>query len=226
MHTTIAGSTYQWTGPNGFTSNDQNPIIENATTINNGTYTVKTLANDCESPLASITVEISALPEFEIVFECIDNQATLTAITLNNSFDEGTATYQWSNTDGYSSSTNPTIITGEEKGIYTLTITNSLGCSTTNTYDVLNTLCKIPKGVSPNEDGNNDTFDLSGFSNVEKVKIFNRYGMVVYELDNYVDQWKGQDKNGNLLPSATYYYLVNFAGSEAKTGWVYLLREE
>jgi hypothetical protein len=50
--------------------------------------------------------------------------------------------------------------------------------------------------------------------------------MVVYELDNYVDQWNGQDKNGNLLPSATYYYLVNFGNSEAKTGWVYLLREE
>ena len=224
--TTIAGSTYQWTGPNGFASTDQNPIIENTTSVNNGTYTVKTLANNCESPLASIAVEISALPEFEIVFECIDNQATLTAITLNNSFDESTATYQWSNADGYESATNPTIITGEEKGIYTLTITNSLGCSTTTTYDVLNTLCKIPKGVSPNADGNNDTFDLSGFSNVEKVKIFNRYGMVVYELDNYVDQWNGQDKNGNLLPSATYYYLVNFAGSEAKTGWVYLLREE
>ncbi|GEC79885.1 gliding motility-associated C-terminal domain-containing protein [Flavobacterium aquatile] len=224
--TTIIGSTYQWNGPNGFTSSDQNPIIENATSINNGTYTVKTLANDCESPLASIDVEISALPEFEIVFECIDNEATLTAVSLNNSFDEGTATYQWSNADGYTSSTNPTIITGEEKGIYMLTITNSLGCSTTNTFDVLNTLCKIPKGVSPNADGNNDSFDLSGFSNVEKVKIFNRYGMVVYELDNYVDQWKGQDKKGNLLPSATYYYLVNFAGSEAKTGWVYLLREE
>jgi gliding motility-associated-like protein len=224
--TTLAGSTYQWTGPNGFTSTDQNPIIENATSINNGTYTVKTLANNCESPLASIAVEISALPKFSIAFECIDNQATLTAASLNNSFDENMASYQWSNVDGYLSSTNPTIITGEEKGIYTLTITNSLGCSTTNTFDVLNTLCKIPKGVSPNADGNNDTFDLSGFSNVEKVKIFNRYGMVVYELDNYVDQWNGQDKNGNLLPSATYYYLVNFANSEAKTGWVYLLREE
>ena len=224
--TTVAGSTYQWTGPNGFTSTDQNPIIENATSINNGIYTVKTLANNCESPLASIAVEISALPEFSIAFECIDNEATLTAASLNNSFDENTATFQWSNADGYSSSTNPTIITGEEKGIYTLTITNSLGCATTNTFEVLNTLCKIPKGVSPNEDGNNDTFDLSGFSNLEKVKIFNRYGVLVYELDNYINQWKGQDKNGKLLPSGTYYYLLNFTNEESKTGWVYLLTEE
>jgi gliding motility-associated-like protein len=224
--TTITGTTYQWNGPNGFESTEQNPIIENATTINNGTYTVKTLSNECESPEASVTVVISALPEFAIAFECIDNEATLTASVVNSSFDATTATYEWSNTDGYSSSTNPTVITGEEKGIYTLTITNDLGCSTTSTYEVLNTLCKIPKGVSPNADGNNDSFDLSGFSNVEKVKIFNRYGMTVYEQDNYTDQWNGQDKNGNLLPSATYYYLINFAGSEPKTGWVYLLREE
>jgi hypothetical protein len=51
--------------------------------------------------------------------------------------------------------------------------------------------------------------DLSGFSNVvRESKIFN-YGMVVYELNNYVDQWKGQDKTksiaiNNLLLSSKF----------------------
>jgi gliding motility-associated-like protein len=86
-------------------------------------------------------------------------------------------------------------------------------------------LCSIPKGISPNSDGFNDAFDLSGFSEIEKVKIFNRYGMVVFEQDNYINQWKGQDYKGNLLPSGTYYYVVNFATTGAKTGWVYLSRD-
>ncbi|MBT2619164.1 T9SS type B sorting domain-containing protein [Chryseobacterium sp. ISL-6] len=33
------GTTYNWTGPNGFTSNQQNPTIPNATVANSGTYT-------------------------------------------------------------------------------------------------------------------------------------------------------------------------------------------
>jgi gliding motility-associated-like protein len=32
------GTNYSWTGPNGFTSTDQNPTIPNATAINNGKY--------------------------------------------------------------------------------------------------------------------------------------------------------------------------------------------
>ena len=47
--------------------------------------------------------------------------------------------------------------------------------------------------------------------------------MVVYEIDQYVNQWRGQDKKGNLLPSATYYYYVEFDNGEGRTGWVYLM---
>jgi gliding motility-associated-like protein len=224
--TTISGATYQWTGPNGFSSSLQNPVIIEASNVNSGIYTVKTLLNGCESIPASVEVVISQLPQFTIDLECINNVATLTATTLNNSFDASTSTYNWSNSNGYSSSINPTAITGEDKGIYTLTVTNTLGCSTTQTINVLNTLCAIPKGLTPNADGANDTFDLSGFTGVRDVKIFNRYGMVVFEQDNYTNQWYGQQKGSDeLLPDGTYYYLVNFEDSEPKTGWVYLLKE-
>ncbi len=223
--TTVLNASYQWNGPIGFTSIDQNPIITNVSTINNGIYSVKTLANGCESIPSSVEISVSLLPQFSIETSCINNISTLTATMLLDTFDATTAVYNWSNYFGYTSTTNPTNITGESIGIYTVTITNNLGCATTNTFNVLNTLCSIPNGISPNGDGNNDAFDLSGFSEIEKVKIFNRYGMVIFEQDNYVNQWKGQDYRGNLLPSGTYYYVVNFATSEAKTGWVYLSRE-
>jgi gliding motility-associated-like protein len=42
------GTAYSWTGPNGFTSNLQNPTIPNATTAMSGTYTVTATINGCD----------------------------------------------------------------------------------------------------------------------------------------------------------------------------------
>ncbi|SDR06404.1 gliding motility-associated C-terminal domain-containing protein [Chryseobacterium soldanellicola] len=44
------GTTYLWTGPNGFTSNQQNPTIPNSTTANSGIYTcqVSGSTNGCD----------------------------------------------------------------------------------------------------------------------------------------------------------------------------------
>ena len=126
----------------------------------------------------------------------------------------------------HNSGLNPIQISNKPKGTYSVVITNVDGCSSNQSIEVLNTLCTIPNGISPNGDGSNDTFDLSGFTGVREVKIFNRYGMVVFEQENYSNQWHGQQKNSDkLLPDGTYYYLVNFENSEPKTGWVYLVRE-
>lgn len=50
------GTSYSWTGPNGFTSTDQNPIILNATSVNSGTYScVISGTGDCDG---TYTVEV------------------------------------------------------------------------------------------------------------------------------------------------------------------------
>jgi PKD repeat protein len=58
---TVAGGTYNWTGPNGFTSTDQNPSIPNATSVVAGTYSVTvTDTNGCTSAAGSTTVLVMA----------------------------------------------------------------------------------------------------------------------------------------------------------------------
>ena len=89
----------------------------------------------------------------------------------------------------------------------------------------MQTYCDIPKGISPNGDGKNDNFDLSGLD-VKKVEIFNRYGQEVYSKENYTNQWNGQANNGNDLPTGTYYYMIERRNGETKTGWVYINRQE
>lgn len=92
-------------------------------------------------------------------------------------------------------------------------------CTAESSFKVVYGDCPIPRGISPNGDGLNDRLDLS-VHGVASIKIFNRYGIEVYSHGmGYVDQWKGQDKNGNLLPDGTYYYVI-ISQSKLKTGWI------
>jgi gliding motility-associated-like protein len=223
LATTIPNAIYQWTGPNGFTSAEQNPIITSISPLNNGTYTVKVIENGCESGVATIEVVVSSLPQFTIEGACIQNVFTVIANPTNNSYNPNTVNYSWTGPNDFVSSESAINITGLTPGNYSLTITNPEGCFASNSIEISNTLCSIPQGVSANNDGDNDTFNLTGFE-VKNLKIFNRYGMTVFEQENYTNQWHGQDYNNNELPSATYYYLLKLATGEIKSGWVYLIR--
>jgi gliding motility-associated-like protein len=57
-----SGVTYNWTGPNGFTSNQQNPSITNATTAASGTYSVTATKNDCISTATTKNIVVNLTP--------------------------------------------------------------------------------------------------------------------------------------------------------------------
>ncbi|RAR46261.1 CUB domain-containing protein, partial [Flavobacterium lacus] len=56
----IPGSTFAWTGPNGFSSTEQNPVLANVTTANAGVYTVTVTSPAICSSTATTTVSITA----------------------------------------------------------------------------------------------------------------------------------------------------------------------
>jgi len=58
----VTNATYLWTGPNGYTSTAQNPVIPNATAANTGTYTFVFTVKGCSSPPVSLDVQIDAPP--------------------------------------------------------------------------------------------------------------------------------------------------------------------
>lgn len=57
-NTTTPGSTYKWTGPNGFSSTQQNPVKNYATLPDDGTYTVIAIKDGCESLPGTTNVKI------------------------------------------------------------------------------------------------------------------------------------------------------------------------
>jgi gliding motility-associated-like protein len=86
-------------------------------------------------------------------------------------------------------------------------------------------MCKIPKGISPNGDGENDSFDLAGFS-VKNLIIYSRDSRIVYEKSNYINEWHGQDFKNRKLPPATYYYHLETESGEELVGWVFIIRQD
>jgi hypothetical protein len=56
---TIAGATYDWTGPNGFSSTQQNPGISNVTSMHAGVYSVTATVNGCVSAVATVNVSVT-----------------------------------------------------------------------------------------------------------------------------------------------------------------------
>ncbi|MCG9912336.1 MAG: gliding motility-associated C-terminal domain-containing protein, partial [Flavobacteriales bacterium] len=106
--TSTPGSSYLWTGPNGFTSNIQNPVIPNATLLNEGNYQVYTVLNQCTSAVSSVYVTINELPDFTVIpgnqTVCENGTTTLTAPTISN------ASYLWSGPNNFTSTEqNPTL---------------------------------------------------------------------------------------------------------------------
>jgi gliding motility-associated-like protein len=84
--------------------------------------------------------------------------------------------------------------------------------------------CTIPQGISPNKDGKNDTWNIE-FLNAKRVEIFNRYGMMIYNLDNYKNEFEGISSDGQTLVDGTYFWIIYFEDKESKAGWLYINRE-
>ena len=189
------------------------PSVVSATS--SGSYLFTPNAGQCSNPF-SLNVTVNSLPQFTITHGCVETDYV---IRVNSN--QSNLTYTWFNFSGDNLGNQPTLIVDEE-GDYTVIV--SLGsCSSDSSVYLSNVYCEIPKGISPNNDGLNDFFELSNL-NVRNLKIYNRYGVEVYSKENYTNQWNGKCNKGNELPDATYYYVVEFNSGNSKTGWVYVNR--
>nr|HPH00857.1 Ig-like domain-containing protein [Tenuifilaceae bacterium] len=72
----------------------------------------------------------------------------------------------------------------------------------------------VPEAFSPNGDGFNDTFEVLNIGQFQHItlKVYNRWGNLVYKSDRYKNDWDGTANVslslGSKLPAGTYYYLL------------------
>jgi gliding motility-associated-like protein len=75
----------------------------------------------------------------------------------------------------------------------------------------------VPNSFTPNGDGLNDVWELENsfaFPNM-LVKVYNRWGNVVYESVGYTTPWDGRSRSGSDVALGTYYYIIEL-NSEKK----------
>ena len=204
-----------------------------------GNYSVMASFGNCEVE-NSITISgrtdlnVSVNDDFK---SCLGEEWTLTANTS-----EEEVNYQWYlNEDLIVGETNSTItfvvgdnFSGNENYSVVISRGTCLGTDDVNIelYNVSN--CVITQGISPDATPEfNDYLDLEFLSDrvggITNLQIFNRYGTIVFNKNNYINEWKGQDKNKRELPTGTYYYVIEFASTDdvygdQTSGWIYLNR--
>jgi gliding motility-associated-like protein len=140
------------------------------------------------------------------------------SITLVGS---GGSFYSWSPSVGLDDPNSATpLCTPPYTVTYTLTVTSMNGCSDTDAVKV--TFLKdynviISNLITANGDGYNDVWNIQNieFYPENKVSIYNRNGMLVFEQEAYNNSWNGTFNNLQL-PDGTYYYVLEFTDTGDK----------
>jgi gliding motility-associated-like protein len=159
--TSSGGTVYSWSGPNGFTSNAQNPSLSNANSVMAGTYTVIITGTTGCTVTDTINVKVNALP----VVAAGSNNPVCEGSIINLT-SSGGISYSWSGPNSFiSNSQNQSILnaTTSMSGIYTVTVTASNGCiGTANVNITVNPLPLVTITSSSNSMCVNDLRTLTG----------------------------------------------------------------
>ena len=187
-----------------------------------GTYFVTVSDNGCFDS-DSIIIIGNPAPYFSF-------GPTYSGCSLTLRVDYPNSTFLWS------TGSTENIIYIFNSGTYFLTVTNSFGCSVTDSLDVVITsvpgyFSYVPNVFSPNNDGINDVFKIAGQKDecYDKlsVEIYNRWGQLLFSSDVPEFEWNGKDLENKEVPDGVYYVLLNgiFGGEDiSRSHTVTLLR--
>jgi len=180
-------------------------------------------ANNCSDTQnfeieAGYSINAEAIIDYN---ECIDNQGGNIELLLNGGAEPYTVYWTDSSTGSYAGS--GLDININTASIYEAQITDINDCELNYSIEVISEDCEIiiPTGFSPNGDNINDLWIIQGAENIEyiNVKIFNRQGQIVFEDNNYQNNWDGTD-----LSFGAYFYVVEFSTGQSFTGHITLKR--
>lgn len=105
---------------------------------------------------------------------------------------------------------------------FILTLTSSLGCISSDTVNI-NAIedyyVNAPIVFSPNGDGFNDYFVIENIDTYpeNKVQVVDRTGKIIFEKENYRNDWNGY-VNSRILVKDSYFYVIWTKGHIAKRG--------
>ncbi len=142
----IAGANYQWSGPNGFSSNELSPVIPNANFGVQGTYSVVVVSASCPSLASAVNVVVNPIPTLNInpmdLDWCVGETLSFSANASAN------VNYNWEGPNGFvSSDVQPSLELTDinQSGVYLVQV-EANGCYSTVENILLN-VYPIPTGL-------------------------------------------------------------------------------
>lgn len=172
----------------------------------------------------TIQVSEKSIPVFNISgpsFLCSDNNDSIT-LQVN----------KFKSNIWFPQNENSISITIDQVGKYWHSVIDQFGCANTDTInikDACNPTFYMPNAFTPNGNNVNDFLNFQGkYIDLFNLKIFNRWGELLYETNEFDSKWDGTFQ-GNPLPMDVYFYNVNYSSISAeitysKSGSLTLIR--
>ena len=210
------GQSYLWIPATGLNNNQiADPSASPDTTT---TYQVLITENACFTDTLQETVLVNPLPAVIVP----QNVSVIAGSSIQLDAGAGVpgTTYLWTPSEGLNCTTceNP-LATPTATTTYSVAVTTPAGCATDGVVTVLVGCDKsqifIPNTFTPNGDGVNDRFFVSGkgISIIKRIAVYDRWGELVYSAENIPANepaygWDGTFK-GKIIPPDVFVYIVD-----------------
>ncbi len=208
---------FQWLDPTGTVLDETSAEIS---VSESGTYTVQVMSttNVCEAT-AAFNATVVPIESEELLLSDTEGICTEDPDPTNSTIqlDPGVfSSYEWSIVNSGDILSTDRLFTADEEGVYQVTVTNGFTC--VNDFVTVRDNCLpvvyAPNAFTPNNDNLNDEFFVyeNPYVTNFNIKIFSRWGEMVYEANGVDFRWNGVYQGG-LLPSGTYVYVMTFESS-------------
>ena len=221
-------SSYTWTNFSTQQSNTTtNPDFVSNNLFSKQLFTVSATNKNCTN--TSLPYDYTFIP---IQITLTTDRDTIRGGSVNLSVNTNATNFSWTSTPFLASIPENTISTTQTP-LETMTFVVSGELSTCFATDslkivVLNDI-KAPFLFSPNNDNNNDLWIIDELLNYyqTRVKIYNRWGMLIKELPDGVNSWNGNNETDTPVADGTYFYTITASSNGeqiAFTGYVTIIR--
>ncbi len=210
--------TWAWTLGNGNTANTQNTSTSYA---GSGRFTQQLTATNKLGCKATTTHPVFVPPNPTITVATNPVIPVGTSISMPVSYSPNISIYTWTPPTQLSCTNCPVPVASPKSTTrYKIEVEDIYGCTSSNEVTVT-VVCNeknyfVPNTFSPNNDGRNDRFYPrgTGLTRVQSMRIFNRWGELVFERTNFLANdaslgWDGTAK-GKPANMDTYVYIVEF----------------
>lgn len=224
------GATYEWKTKDGsFTSSESGPLVSPEDTTEY--FLTATSAKGC---VQKDTVKISVVPgiqpdfSFDKVYDCIA-RPYVTVKNLTETKDGEMFVFDWG--DGTQSELNEDQHHYQQDGYYQVKlVTQREFCVYEKQVQVPVFSVMVPNAITPADEGEagskNDAFQIT-FGNPPltdpdmtiELKIYNRWGNLVYSSADYRGDWRGEG-----LENGVYYYELTIVGEATCKSWIHLIK--